>query len=93
MENAIKHGIERTAGAGQITIHAAVESRTGAPQLAVDVVDTGAGLRATAATGMGLANIRDQLIARYGANGSLSLQDRTAGGVIATIRVPYEAAA
>jgi two-component sensor histidine kinase len=93
VENAIKHGIERTTGTGQITIGAAVETRTDAPQLAVAVVDTGAGLRATAAVGTGLSNIRDQLIARYGPKGSLSLQDRTAGGVIATIRVPYEAAA
>jgi two-component sensor histidine kinase len=93
VENAIKHGIERSAGAGQITISASVESRTAAPQLAVAVVDTGAGLRASAADGTGLTNIRDQLVARYGAGGSLSLLDRTAGGVIATIRVPYEAAA
>ncbi|HEY6457718.1 MAG TPA: histidine kinase [Steroidobacteraceae bacterium] len=93
VENAIKHGIERTTGDGQITISAAVESRTAAPQLAVAVVDTGAGLRASAAAGTGLANIRDQLAARYGAGGSLSLLDRTAGGVIATIRVPFEAAA
>jgi sensor histidine kinase YesM len=93
VENAIKHGIERTTGAGQITIQAAVESRNDAPQLAIAVIDTGAGLRATAADGTGLTNIRDQLATRYGARGSLSLQDRTAGGVIATIRVPYEAAA
>jgi two-component sensor histidine kinase len=93
VENAIKHGIERTTGAGQITISAAVESRSTAPQLAVAVIDTGAGLRASSAAGTGLRNIRDQLVARYGAAGSLSLQDRTAGGVIATIRVPYEAAA
>ena len=93
VENAIKHGIERTTGQGQISIEASVESRTGAPQLAVNVVDTGAGLRATAASGTGLSNIRDQLIARYGPQGSLSLQDRTAGGVIATIRVPFEAGA
>jgi two-component sensor histidine kinase len=93
VENAIKHGLERTTGVGQITIQAAVESRNDAPQLAVAVIDTGAGLRATAADGTGLANIRDQLATRYGGRGSLSLQDRTAGGVIATIRVPYEAAA
>jgi two-component sensor histidine kinase len=93
VENAIKHGIERSTGAGQITIQAAVESRNDAPQLAVAVIDTGAGLRATAADGTGLTNIRDQLATRYGGRGSLSLQDRTAGGVIATIRVPYEAAA
>jgi len=93
VENAIKHGIERTTGVGQITIQAAVESRNDAPQLAVAVIDTGAGLRAAAADGTGLTNIRDQLATRYGGRGSLSLQDRTAGGVIATIRVPYEAAA
>jgi two-component sensor histidine kinase len=93
VENAIKHGIERSTGAGQITIGAAVETRTDAPQLVVAVVDTGAGLRASAAAGTGLTNIRDQLLARYGAKGSLTVQDRTAGGVVATIRVPFEVAA
>jgi hypothetical protein len=93
VENAIKHGIERTSGVGQIMIEAQVESRTESRQLAVSVVDTGAGLRAPAAVGTGLNNIRDQLIARYGPRGSLTLQDRTAGGVIATLRVPYEAVA
>jgi hypothetical protein len=93
VENAVKHGIERTTGEGQIMIDAAIEARNDAPQLAVNVVDSGAGLRATAAAGTGLANIRGQLATRYGAYGSLTLQDRTVGGVIATIRVPYEAAA
>jgi hypothetical protein len=93
VENAIKHGIERTTGNGQIMVNAAIESLTQTRQLVVSVVDTGAGLRATAAVGMGLNNIRDQLIARFGPRGSLTLQDRTAGGVIATLRVPYEVAA
>jgi hypothetical protein len=93
VENAIKHGIERTTGDGQIMVSAAVETRMDAPQLAVNVVDTGAGLRTTAAMGTGLANVRDQLSTRFGPQGSLSLQDRTAGGVIATIRIPYETAA
>jgi len=91
VENAIKHGIERTTGAGQITVDAAIDSTGGAPQLTVNVIDTGTGLRATAAKGTGLANIRDQLTARFGPQGSLALQDRAAGGVIATIRIPYEA--
>jgi LytS/YehU family sensor histidine kinase len=90
VENAIKHGIERTTGVGQITVDAAVVSRGGTPQLAVNVIDTGAGLRTTAAMGTGLANIRDQLTARFGPQGSLALQDRAAGGVMATIRIPYE---
>jgi two-component sensor histidine kinase len=93
VENAIKHGIERATGAGQIAIEAAVVSRGDTAQLAVNVIDTGAGLRTTAATGTGLANIREQLAARFGPRGSLALQDRAAGGVIATIRVPYEASA
>jgi hypothetical protein len=93
VENAIKHGIERTTGTGQIMVNAAIESLTEAQQLVVSVVDTGAGLRASAAVGLGLNNIRDQLIARYGPRGSLTLQDRTAGGVIATLKVPYEVAA
>jgi hypothetical protein len=91
VENAIKHGIERTAGVGQITVDAAVISQGGAPQLTVNVIDTGAGLRTTAALGTGLANIRDQLAARFGPQGSLALQDRAVGGVIATLRIPYEA--
>jgi two-component sensor histidine kinase len=93
VENAIKHGIERTAGAGQIVIDATVESRNDASQLVVNVIDTGAGLRATAAAGTGLANIRDQLLMRFGPQGSLVLQDRTAGGVRATIRIPHETTA
>ena len=90
VENAIKHGIERVTGVGQITVDAAVVSQGGAPQLSVNVIDTGAGLRTTAAMGTGLANIRDQLAARFGPQGSLTLRDRAAGGVIATLRVPYE---
>jgi hypothetical protein len=93
VENAIKHGIERTKGAGQIEVQAVIESRAAAPQLAVSVIDSGAGLRTSAAAGMGLNNIRDQLIARFGPRGSLTLLDRSVGGVIATLRVPYEAAA
>jgi two-component sensor histidine kinase len=92
VENAIKHGIERTTGVGQIMLDAAVVSHGGAPQLTVNVIDTGAGLRATAAQGTGLANIRNQLAARFGPQGSLSLLDRAAGGVIASIRIPYEPA-
>ena len=90
VENAIKHGIERTTGVGQIMVDAAVVSQGGAPQLAVNVIDTGAGLRATAALGTGLANIRNQLAARFGPQGSLALLDRATGGVIATIRIPYQ---
>lgn len=92
VENAIKHGIERTAGVGQVEIRAEVESRAESPQLAVSVIDTGAGLRSSSAAGMGLNNIRDQLFARFGPRGSLTLLDRSVGGVMATLRIPYEAA-
>lgn len=88
VENAIKHGIEPAAAGGTISVCAAIEDRGMSSQLAVSVIDDGAGLRAGASSGVGLANIREQLAARYGAYGELVIRARPAGGVTATIRVP-----
>jgi hypothetical protein len=42
--------------------------------------------------GVGLANIRRQLTARFGDQASLSLVQRDSGGVIATLALPCTAA-
>ncbi|MCY1382770.1 hypothetical protein D9M69_708250 [compost metagenome] len=85
MENAIKHGIEPHPGPVHIEVAAVVEGGT----LCVRVTDDGAGLQPGLSTGVGLANVREQLAARYGAQADFALSPGTGGrGVCAGIRVP-----
>ncbi|MGH8259807.1 MAG: sensor histidine kinase [Steroidobacteraceae bacterium] len=89
VENAIKHGIEPSDHGGNVVVSAEVEAHAGGPRLAVSVVDDGVGLRSEVGGGMGLRNIREQLAARFGSQGTLIVRGRTIGGVSATIRFPY----
>ena len=85
VENAIKHGIEPRPGPGRIEVAAVVEGE----QLCVRVIDDGAGLQPGLSTGVGLANVREQLAARYGARAAFVLSPAAEGrGVCAEIRVP-----
>jgi hypothetical protein len=88
VENAIKHGAEPKPGATHIALTAKRTTKT----LEVAVADTGAGLQAKATSGVGLANIRAQLQARFGATASLALKQNDAGGVTASICVPFNQA-
>ena len=84
-ENAIKHGIEPRPGPGRIEIDAVRDGDA----LRVQVRDDGAGLRPGLSTGVGLANVREQLAARYGARAAFVLSPAAEGrGVCAEIRVP-----
>jgi sensor histidine kinase YesM len=85
VENAIKHGIDPLQEGGEISIIASRESN-GA--IAVTVADTGAGITNMSGTGVGLQNIRERLAALFDRAASLSLDENTPRGVIATIRVP-----
>ena len=89
VENAVKHGIEPKPGPGRIEIRA----RREAGQLVVAVVDDGAGLVPAVGGGMGLANVRGQLAARFGDRASLRLQGREGDGAVAEIRTPLQEAA
>ena len=85
VENAIKHGIEPRPGPGRIEIDAVRDGDT----LRVQVRDDGAGLQPGLSTGVGLANVREQLAARYGARAAFVLSPAAEGrGVCAEIRVP-----
>lgn len=85
VENAIKHGIEPRPGAGRVDV---VATRDG-DRLRVRVIDDGAGLQPGLSTGMGLANVREQLAARYGTQATFALATGEAGhGVCAEIQVP-----
>jgi hypothetical protein len=83
-ENAIKHGLNALPGGGQI----AIQARPVREDLEVTVADTGPGLRGSGGTGSGLANLRAQLHALYGAEGRLAFENNVPRGLRVTITVP-----
>jgi sensor histidine kinase YesM len=90
VENAIKHGVEPKPGAARITLRArALDGE----RLEVLVEDDGAGLALGMGEGTGLANIRAQLVTRFGADASFELEGRASGGVTARLVVPRRSAA
>ncbi|MDR7191570.1 sensor histidine kinase [Luteimonas terrae] len=89
VENAVKHGIEPKPGAGRIAIRAWRADAL----LHVSVSDDGAGLQPGVGSGMGLANVRDQLATRFGPRASLRLTGAAGGGAHAEIRTPLEVSA
>jgi LytS/YehU family sensor histidine kinase len=93
VENGIKHGLEPKVEGGRIAIGAA---RDGA-SLVLTVRDTGVGLGhtpATAGTSFGLEQVRTRLATLYGERAGLTLQAAPddEGGVLATLRLPLDAA-
>ncbi|HYR10463.1 MAG TPA: histidine kinase [Longimicrobium sp.] len=90
VENAIRHGTSRLAGAGAVRITAAAEDDA----LVLRVADNGPGLGAPGAkrgAGVGLQNIRSRLRHLYGDAGSLALDPAAGGGLEASVRLPLEA--
>ncbi|WP_232211018.1 MULTISPECIES: sensor histidine kinase [Pseudoxanthomonas] len=87
VENAVKHGIEPRPGPGRVEIDASAEGG----DLVVRVLDDGAGLKPGLGSGMGLANVREQLAHRFGRRASLRLQPREGGGVVAMIALERSA--
>jgi sensor histidine kinase YesM len=86
VENAIKHGLAPTDRGGTIQLRA---SRDG-NGLEVSVADDGMGFGPdSGGHGLGLANIRRQLAARFGERASLSLEERDSGGVLARLTLPH----
>ncbi|HWH39166.1 MAG TPA: histidine kinase [Usitatibacter sp.] len=88
VENALKHGIAPRAEGGTIRIRVRGENR----ELLVQVSDDGVGFRETSGSGIGLANTRARLATLFGARGRLDLARNPGGGVVATLRMPLEAA-
>lgn len=86
VENAIKHGLDPSREGGQVTVSARRRGDT----LEVSVADDGVGFGVAGASGsgVGLANIRRQLSARYGGNGRLELGAQKPRGVVASIALP-----
>ncbi len=89
VENAIRHGIARSASAGRIEI--AAHRRNGA--LLLEVADDGPGLpRGTdrpAREGVGLSNTRARLAQLYGGTSELLLANRREGGLRVSLTIPF----
>ena len=92
VENAIEHGVSRIEeGVGVVRLGAQRE----ADRLVLTVADNGPGLGAQDAVrrgGVGLPNTRARLDALYGAEAVLTLREAEGGGVVAEVRLPFQAA-
>ena len=91
VENAITHGIEPLRGPGEVRVEARVCRDGDGERLAVSVVDSGVGLRPGVGGGIGLANVRGQLAARFGERARLQVANRPEGGCVARIDIAMEA--
>jgi signal transduction histidine kinase len=86
VENAIRHGIARRAGAGRIEIRAWRENG----YLRLEVEDNGPGLREpeSPGKGIGLANTRARLERLHGQKTLLTLRGLPEGGAVASVTLP-----
>jgi two-component sensor histidine kinase len=87
VENAIRHGIDRRAGAGRIDIraHAAGEL------IEISVADDGAGLSENGIReGIGLSNNRLRLEQLYGSRGAIALKGNPESGTEVVVRIPRQ---
>jgi len=82
-ENAIRHGIARSATGGSVSVRAFRENGC----LRVDVGNTGS-LSAGDAHGIGLRNTRERLRQLYGDDYTFSLR-QSDDGVVASLRIPW----
>jgi two-component system, LytTR family, sensor kinase len=86
VENAIKHGVLKTAESGVVEIFAEVRGQN----VEIKVLDNGEGIHAPASNvGVGLSNTRERLRTLYGDEARLSLHMRPTGGTEATISLPH----
>ncbi len=91
VENAIKHGLEPQREGGRIDVVAEKVDVAGRPTIRIMVKDTGRGLSDSpiqAGGGIGLANVRERLLALFGDQAKFTLESNSPNGVIATIETP-----
>ena len=86
VENAIRHGVARSASGGSITVSAA----SSAHALQLRIADDGPGIGKDAQkTGIGLSNTRERLRQLYGDRHTLDLVNRADGGLLVQVTIPF----
>jgi LytS/YehU family sensor histidine kinase len=88
VENAIRHGVEKRAAAGIVTVDVARENG----MLRLRVTDDGPGPKPSTngRRGVGLTNTRERLAHLYGDRHAFDLSAGAEGGAVATVVVPLE---
>ncbi len=86
VENSIKHGLEPKVQGGRITVSARCEGAF----VVLEVADTGVGLSSAQENqrGFGVAQVRERLLATYGASSAVELTAGHPDGTRATTRFP-----
>ncbi len=84
VENAVEHGVRRTADAARVRLRAA---RAG-DRLRIEISDNGPGPNGARA-GVGLGNTRARLIALYGSGHQFELRALESGGTLVTMDLPF----
>jgi LytS/YehU family sensor histidine kinase len=98
VENAIRHGVEKSRGQGRLEVETALEGET----IALRVRDNGPGTarmsaaagshsasHSTNGVGIGLRNTVARLEQLYGQAAQFTLEPDARGGTVAEVRVPY----
>ena len=96
VENAIKHGLEPQREGGRVDVLAERVGTGDDAMIRLIVKDTGRGFSdapVQAGSGVGLANVRERLVALFSGRAHLTLEANTPKGCIATIETPAKGAA
>jgi LytS/YehU family sensor histidine kinase len=84
VENAVRHGLEPKPVGGQVDVSA----RRQGDMLVLRVRDTGLGIDEKAPPGVGLANVRERVMAVSAGAGSLVIQPNDPTGVVVQVSLP-----
>jgi hypothetical protein len=93
VENAVKHGIAKTVGGGEVGIHLYGETHSGARRLCIRVTNPGdwepsaSGGTEPASQGLGLSNLRERL-ARVSGEGAVCKIESKDGNVQVSVEIP-----
>jgi signal transduction histidine kinase len=88
VDNAVKHGISRLPGGGEVRIAATTQAH----QLKIEISDNGPGIsnkRTLPSSGLGLKITRERLESLYGQNQSLELLSLPEGGTRVQVCIPF----
>jgi LytS/YehU family sensor histidine kinase len=84
VENAVKHGLEPKVEGGTVRVGAREERG----KLVLEVADTGVGQHAGTGAGVGLANVRERLVAAFAGAARVEAGANPAGGFTVTLTLP-----